>query len=709
MISGSVGQMLVNQQLPEDMRDYTRVLDKKGLHALLGDLARRYPEKYREISHNLSDIGWRAAQESGGFSFGMQHLQKSPAAVTIRNQLQQQIQSVLDSDAQSDEQRDNEILKLTTAQIKPQQDAVYKEALNANNPLALAAKSGARGSPVNLNSLLGADLLYMDHRDHTIPYPVLHSYSEGLMPAEYFAGSFGARKGVIDLKAATAQAGFLGKQLNQINHRLLIEDLDGVPPAPDSPRGMPADVSDPDNEGALLATDTGPYKRNTVLTPSVLRHLQQLKNDRILVRSPTVGGPKGGGLYSRDVGVREHGNLPGRGEFPGMAAAQALSEPLTQGMISSKHSGGIAGEGKSISGFKAINALVNPPEHFEGGAAHSEQDGMIGRVADAPTGGKYLYINGQEHYVPAGAALKVKSGDTVEAGDVLSDGLPNVAKVVKHKGIGEGRRYFVEAFREANRVAGLNAHRRNVELLSRGLINHVRLTEEMGDYAPDDVVPYHTVEHSYRRRAGTEEKHPAAARNWYLEKPVLHYSVGTKIRPSVIKTLGQFGVKQVAVHRDPPPFEPEMLRGMDSLTVDPDWQTRQYGFGLKGGLLKAVSRGAVSDEAGTSFVPSLAGSVGFASTPGHKVHAPDPGWDVKTSAVRVETPQEQSSHLVDLNLLRPNRSTRYNFAPVNGYAKADTTQPVSLDADLNILDLDSRHRVARLKDQGAAYAPVRRE
>lgn len=624
----SVGQLLINEHLPEDLRDYDRVLDKRGINTLLRNVAQRYPERYREISHALNTIGWRTAQETGGYSFGMEHLRPAKAALALRQKLQAQMQTILADDSLDDKTREDRIVKLAGGMQKQQQEDVFNESLAEKNPLAYQVLSGSRGNKMNLASLRGSDMLYADHRDNVIPVPVLRSYSEGLSPWEYWAGTYGARKGVMDVKFATQDAGFLSKQLNQVTHRLVVEALDrdgdGVPDT--NPRGLPVDTDDTDNEGALLAQDVGPYKRNTVLSPKILNHLKQLGKERILVRSPTVGGSQHGGIYARDAGVREHGTLPGRGEFPGLAAVQALSEPLTQAQISSKHTGGVAGEGKAISGFDYVNQLVQVPKRFKHGATHSEEDGVVGRILPAPAGGNYIYINGKEHYIPDGIDLKVKPGDRVEAGDAITTGLPNPAKIVEHKGVGEGRRYFVKAFRDAMGGAGMTANRRNIELLSRGLINHVRLTDEMGDYVHDDLVPYHAIEHAYKPRDDSAEVEPTLAQGQYLESPVLHYTIGTRVRPSVMKDLQEFGVNKIRVHRDPPPFQPEMVRGMSSLTNDPDWMTRMYGSGLKGGLLKAVHRGGTSDEKGTSFVPSLARAVDFGRTPGGMVRKPDPGW-----------------------------------------------------------------------------------
>jgi hypothetical protein len=215
-------------------------------------------------------------------------------------------------------------------------------------------------------------------------------------------------------------------------------------------------------------------------------------------------------------------------------------------------------------------------------------------------------INGQDHYVPTGVAVTVKRGDAVEAGDVVSEGMPSPKEIVAHKGIGEGRRYFVQAMKQVMNNSGITAHRRNIELLSRGLINHVRMTDEHGDYLPDDVVPYSMIERHWQPRPGSVRATPKSLHGHYLEKPVLHYSVGTKIGKSVVDNLGKYGINEIEAHKEPPPFEPEMVRGMANIANDPDWMTRMLGSYQQKSLLHATHRGGVSDTAGTSFVPTLA-------------------------------------------------------------------------------------------------------
>jgi len=622
MINATVGQFLVNDALPEDLRDYSRVLDGPGLKALLQNVARNHPEKYRDVSYKLNQVGLRSAQDQGGMSFGARHLLRSKVANEVRERIQGKLQQILSNDELSDKDRAEQIIKAVGSESMPQIKAVLEEAVQNKNPLGTQVMSGTRGKAMNLASLIASDMLYSDDHDEVIPIPVLRSYSEGLSPEEYWAGTYGARRGIMSTKFATQEAGFLSKQLNQAGHRLVVmgEDSDEVEDAP--LRGMIADTDDSDNEGSLLAQDTGPYKKNTPLTPKILNHLKRLGKNRILVRSPIIGGSPEGGVYARDVGIREQGALPGRGEQVGLQAAQALSEPISQGQLSAKHSGGVAGQEKAVGGFQYINQLIQTPKKMQGGASHSTLDGRVQRIEPAPAGGYNVIIGGQQHYVADGFEVKVKTGDDVEAGDMISDGIPNPAVITQYKGVGEGRRYFVNEFRKAMANSGMRGHRRNIELLARGLINHVKLTEEMDDNVPDDVIPYSTLEHTYKPREGHETLIPKKAIGQYLERPVLHYTIGTKVRPSMLKDFEEFGVGNVIVHKNPPPFEPHMVRGMYQLQHDPDWLTQMYGSGLKQSLLESVARGAKSEARGTSFVSSLATGTDFGEVPDRAVIQP---------------------------------------------------------------------------------------
>lgn len=639
----TVGQLLVNEALPEELRDYNRVIDKGALKDLLTTVARDYPDRYRQVSHELNQVGRRIVRETGGYGFTLDHLRTAKAAQATREKIRTGMKSIFRSGLQGEAKR-KAIIDLVSAEVGPQQAAIFKELKEAENPLAYQVMSGARGNASNLAGLVGSDLLYTDPDNEVIPVPILNSYSEGLSEEEYFAAAYGVRQGVLATKGATADSGFVAKQLGQLAHRLVVTaDDDDAEPL--RARGLPVDTDDMDSEGALLASPVGGYERNTVLTPKILQQLNRGGHKKILVRSPVASDNRAGGVYAKDVGIRETGHLPTQGTFVGPAAAQAISEPLSQSTLSAKHSGGVAGETKSLSGFAYINQMLQVPKVFQGGATHAQLDGLVSSVRESPAGGYNVKVGNELHYIPAGVPLKVKVGDDVEAGDVLSGGTPNPREIVKHKGIGEGRRYFVKSFRQGLNDSGLPSNRRNVELIARGLIDHVKMNAEYGDHVPDDVVPYSVVSKDYTPREGFKTLNPKKAVGKYLESPVLHHTIGTRITPSVAKELEEFSVADIDVHDDEPIFRPHMVRAMGLLQHDQDWMTQQYGSNLKKSITSSVHRGSVSDEGGTSFVPSLARSVDFGKqgplTTAPKANAPTRPVNLPTNLFDLNEPNEK--------------------------------------------------------------------
>src|SRR4051812_26691920 len=94
----TVGQLLVNEALPEDLRDHGRVMDKKALHAVLREVALKHPEQYVAVSKKLADIGRHVSTLSGGNSFGLAHLSKAKAGRKYQLQVQAQVHKILDRD-----------------------------------------------------------------------------------------------------------------------------------------------------------------------------------------------------------------------------------------------------------------------------------------------------------------------------------------------------------------------------------------------------------------------------------------------------------------------------------------------------------------------------------------------------------------------------------------------------------------------------------
>ena len=158
------------------------------------------------------------------------------------------------------------------------------------------------------------------------------------------------------------------------------------------------------------------------------------------------------------------------------------------------------GHGGGIGGVALIKQMTEIPSSFRNAATLATVDGTVQHVEQLPQGGYNIKIGGIDHYVPPETEIKVKPGDRVEAGDIMTEGVPNPAEVVKYRGVGDGRYVFTKAFKDAFKSNDMPANRRNIEILARGLINHVEVNDIDGpDGAlPGDVIEYNSLERDYK-------------------------------------------------------------------------------------------------------------------------------------------------------------------------------------------------------------------
>lgn len=424
-------------------------------------------------------------------------------------------------------------------------------------------------------------------------------------------------------KIATAKGGAFGKLLSQSanNQVVVMDDCGGA-------SGVPMPVDDDDNLGAVLAHKAGRYPAGTVITKSVLSDLRKDKNnDEIVIRSPITCGCKSG-VCSRCAGIRETGDFPPIGYNLGTNAASAFAERVTQGSLNVKHSGRMNGGSTRFSGFGMFSSLAKVPKSYPDKAILSSIDGEVVGIKPAPQGGQYVVISDgsadKEHYVSPGYKILVKEGDKLEAGDQLSDGVINPAELVDYKGIGEARKYWAQRFIQGFRDSGMKGNRRNAEVLAKTLINNVELEDEDESGLPGDVTTYTKWAFGYRPRKDTKLLKPDQARNMYLEQPVLHYTIGTRITPSVIKTLSKFGQDRIFANANRPNARAFMQRVEDSNAVRDDWMARLGTTYLKDRLVEDAQRGAESHLHTTEPSPGLAKGVEFGNwgKPGSKNKSP---------------------------------------------------------------------------------------
>lgn len=599
-------QLLVNSQLPPDLRDYNREFDSKSIGSLMAEVARKYPDQYERISKAISDIGRKASYfqgESLTLNDNRPVIDRDKILAEMDIEIDEAKRTSLDKD-----DFDSKKIGIWSRFNDRIQKETSTEALARKNNLAYSVMSGARGKPAQLKMMLSTPGLYTDAQDNIIPLFVRTSFAEGLRPAEYLAGTYGARKSVLSTKRATAKGGDLAKQMVQSAANLVVSENDCG-----AANGIDLDSDDKSLRGRVLARDAGNIPAGTVLDKNSLANIRKQGAEKIIVRSTMTCQSKEG-VCARCMGLNALGKFPARGDAVGITAAQSIGEPITQGALNVKHQGGAAGADRRYAGFSVINQFVQTPDTFPDKAVLSKIEGQVNSVIEAPQGGFYITVDNEPHYVAPGYPVTVKVGDRVEAGDMMSEGLADPGEVVELRGLGEGRKYYSDKLKQLLDDSGMEADRRNTELMARAALDHLQITDvkEDDEYLPDDVVSYSYFANRYTPPKDTTKFKSDKAVGTYLQSPALHYTIGTKITPKIANHLKSSGFEEVFASQDSPTFKPHMVRLRAATHHGTDWLASMHTSYLKKQLSDSAIRGEESNvENNIHFAPRLAIGTNF--------------------------------------------------------------------------------------------------
>jgi hypothetical protein len=283
---------------------------------------------------------------------------------------------------------------------------------------------------------------------------------------------------------------------------------------------------------------------------------------------------------------------------------------LANGLIVSntKHQSGMsAGAKKEFSGFDYISQFSQAPENFPEGAVLAEHEGKVTGIRDAEQGGKYVTVGDDEHYISPDFKILVSEGDQLEPGDQISDGLINPRDILRLRGLGSARRYYAERLNKLLEDSGAGGNMRNTEIIARAAMNHIRVDDpDSDDYLPDDVVTYNKFRVNYMPPEDAKDVDISNAEGKFLQKPTLHYSIGTRLTPKMIKRIRGAGYSSVAVSDKPALFEPVMSNLRRAGHVSDDWLAKQHTSYLAQNLVGSAVRGEDTNvEENVHFVPRL--------------------------------------------------------------------------------------------------------
>lgn len=588
----SAGSLLIKSKLPDSVKplyDPSKMLDKKGVSALMSNIIQHGGDNAHDTIQNLSDMFFYKATEHGYTTPLDDYKNDSADRQVMLSELEDKVRLVHQSKI-SDRDKMNKIATLSGEYSKRIWDSNLKHMVGKGSTAGLMAMTGARGNPMQLGQGTASPVMAQDVSGNPIPIVIKHSFAEGLTPAEHMAMSYGGRASTVKTQLSTSKPGALFKEITpNVFHEVIVERDCGTK------NGLWVDLSDKKNVVNRVQVGSAAF-----IGDSEYSNLVHSGVKKVQVRTPMTCHSKDGVCqlcYGRD----SYGAFPKIGENVGVIAAQSMSEVLTQAMLSTKHKGGVAG--RSRDAYEEADALLHMPENFPNKATVSSVNGKVTEVSTDELNAKHVFVNGVHHFIPSQEDSTVKTGDSVSSGDRLSTGIINPAEIVQYKGLGAGRTYFSQALREAYSLSNPNLDPRHFDLISRNIMKYVSIKDPgTTDYLPGQTVSISRIQPELE---SSEKEVPIGSSvGLTLSRAVLDVLPGTKLDQNHVKYLQEHGVHSAYVSQTGLVVDPIVKGVKTSKLNDPNWVSRLALNNLKQSLTEAVSLGERAKIHGTDPITS---------------------------------------------------------------------------------------------------------
>lgn len=572
------GSVMIKHMLPSGARekyDLYRVLDKGGVGDLIQLLIKNKDSDF-EVINDLARLFFNKATEIGASTPLSDYINDSDERKALLGEFEHKVAEILKSDI-SREEKANKLGALAgemSGRISKQNISYL---LSRGSTAAKMAQTGARGNPSQLAWGTSSPLMAADVRGLPVPIAVKHSFAEGLSAGEYLAMSFAGRASTVAAQLSTSLPGALFKKLtpNVYHEVITVGDCgtkNGVLMKSDDKRGL-----------------LGRYEAGTnrLIDETYLRELSQGQKT-VKVRSSLTCEAKQG-ICQKCYGIAADGHLVTIGTNVGVIASQSASEHLTQAMLSTKHSGGVAG--KKRNAYEEVsNLLNNPAENFQDEAAISKLNGKVTGIRQTALKDHEVHVNGVSHFVDRTQDVHVKVGDEVKAGDALSTGTINPRKLVALKGIGAGREYMASKMRE---IYGSKLDPRHFDLIARNLLKYVKVVDpgETG-FIPGQEVSVNAIQEHLAQNHEVVPISQAVGRT--LSHGVLEEVPGTYLTQNHVDSLATKGIDRVPVTKSSLQVTP-LVPGLQSAKLlDPNWVSRLAFSQLRKTIQESAATGASS-------------------------------------------------------------------------------------------------------------------
>ena len=367
-------------------------------------------------------------------------------------------------------------------------------ALNDNldkyNNIYMMADSGARGSKNQIRQLAGMRGLIANTSGATIEMPIRANYREGLNILEYFISSRGARKGLADTALRTADSGYLTRRLVDVSQEVIIREddcgtTDGIDVYEIREGNQLVEPLAERLVGRYLSEDFKDADGNVLVSREKLMNDQDAAKivatgaEKVKVRSVLTCGLKNGVCAHCYGASLANGQLINIGEAVGIIAAQSIGEPGTQLTMRTFHTGGIASAEDITQGLPRVEELFES-RRPKNAAIITKVSGKVRYEEIKKTRHAIITQNDgtEEAYaVPFGYRPKVYDGDTVIAGDALTEGSINPHDVLEVKGEEAVQNYIIAEVQKVYRLQGVDINDKHIEVIVRQMMRKIRITD----------------------------------------------------------------------------------------------------------------------------------------------------------------------------------------------------------------------------------------
>ena len=494
IIETSVGRLILNGVLPEDLPFVNKTLKKKDLQRIVAEHIEKCGDaKVWPILDEIKRLGFNYATLSG-VSWGMDDLTIPPEKEKIFKKTEEkisQIQEQYNDGLLTDAERRARVIEAWD-KAKAEISERVPNLLDQFGSVYAIIDSGARGSWSQSVQMMGMKGLVQNPKGETIELPIRASYKEGLRVSEFFINTHSARKGLIDTALKTASAGYLTRRLIDVAQDVVVRERDCR-----TTEGIEVLRADGDEYGykfserifgrvALSDVKAGRkiiVRANEIIDQKAAELIESAKIPSVKVRSPitckTIYGVCSK-CYGFDLGTNEPIKV---GEAVGIVAAQSIGEPGTQLTLRTFHTGGVAGV-DITHGLPRVQELfeVRVPKgkailsDVEGAVEDIEEKGTV-RIIKIKTADKNKKKKLKEYQVSGPLLILLKPGDKVQKGDQLTEGSIDLKELFEYKGRRAVERYIINEIQKIYAQEGTAPNDKHIEIIVRQMFSRVMVKE----------------------------------------------------------------------------------------------------------------------------------------------------------------------------------------------------------------------------------------